>query len=318
MGCGIKNRKVGRWLAVCSVHLMGVLVFVIISGCSPSSSLPLGSRKNPIKFYFTPSIDAQEVSTKAEVFTRLLERETGYTIVSAVPLSYVVLVETFGTNRCDVACMNSFGYLLANQKFGARARLRVLRNGESTYRGEIIARVDSGINNIRDIDKKKFAFTDPSSTSGYLLPLNMFKAKNISLAERVFAMRHDNVVVMVYQKKVDAGACYYAPPGKDGKLTDARARVMTQFPDVAEKIKIIELTDEIPNDPIVFRKGLPTEIEEKIVDGIVRIMDTEEGKKAFSSIYSVNGVSPVSDSNYDVLRRLLASTGVTVESLVKK
>ena len=54
-------------------------------------------------------------------------------------------------------------------------------------------------------------------------------------------MKHDNVVTMVYQKQVDAGATYYSPPDKTGEFLDARARYKNQYPDIFEKVKIIDL-----------------------------------------------------------------------------
>lgn len=256
------------------------------------------------------------MAVQAEKFAGLLEKETGYSIISAVPSSYIIVAEGFGTNKCDIAFMNSFGYILAHQKYGANALLRVLRNGEDTYRGEIIAHVDSGINSIKDIGNKRFAFTDPSSTSGYLLPLKLFRENDIKPAEYIFAMRHDNVVVSVYQKKVDAGACFYAP-SENGEIKDARARVKTQFPDIEEKVKIIGLTDPIPNDPIVFRKDLSKEIRDRIVNAIKKITSTEEGRKTFISLYSANGVTDTKDSDYDMLNQLLNSAG-SAEDYLKK
>lgn len=294
-----------------------LFIILLLSACANINSNPLGSKDNPIKFYFTPSIDASEVSTKADKFIKLLEKESGYCISLAVPTSYVVIVESFGTNKCDIACMNSFGYVLAHNKYGANALLRILRNGESFYKGEIISHIDSGIKTIKDINKKKFAFTDPSSTSGYLLPLKLFKENQVTPGEYVFAMRHDNVVTMVYQKKVDAGACFYSPPEK-GKIKDARARVSTQFPDIEDKVKIIQMTESIPNDPIVFRKALPQDIKNKMVKALVKIMNTEEGKDVFSSIYSANGLIETEDKDYNVLNKLLEITGQSTDELLKK
>jgi phosphonate transport system substrate-binding protein len=293
------------------------LLFSLLS-CSSSSSKSLGSKENPIKFYFTPSLDANDVSIRADKLMRLLEKESGYSFSSAVPISYMVVVEAFGTARSDIAWMNSFGYLLANEKYGAEARLRILRNGESFYRGQIIAHVDSGIKEIKDIDQKKFAFTDPSSTSGYLLPLKLFNQMGIHPSEQIFAMRHDNVVAMVYQRKVDAGACFYSPPNNSGRITDARSRVMTQFPDVEEKVKIVGVTDPIPNDPIVFRKDIPLEIKQKVEEAILRLLATEVGRDAFYALSSGDGVVQTRDEDYDVLRELVSFTGKSVQELVSR
>jgi phosphonate transport system substrate-binding protein len=301
-------------LAILSI----VLLAVSLLSCSFPSPASLGSKENPIKFYFTPSLDANDILVQADRLMKLLERETGYFFSYAIPTSYIVVVEAFGTSRSDIAWMNSFGYLLAHQKYGAEARLRILRNGESSYRGEIITHVDSGINEITDLNKKKIAFVDPSSTSGYLLPLKLFKENDVRLGEQVFAMKHDNVVAMVYQRKVDAGACFYSPPDEAGRIKDARSRVMTQFPDVEEKVRIIKITDPIPNDPIVFRKDIPLQIKLKVEKALINLLRSEEGKRALYAISSTDGMMLASDEEYNVLRELISLTGKDIQELVSQ
>ncbi len=98
------------------------------------------------------------------------------------------VVEAFGTKRADIAAINTFGYMLAHEKYGAEARLTVLRHGLATYQAMFVAKSDSKIKSIDDLAGKKIAFVDPASTSGYLLPLKMLKDKNISPKETVFAL----------------------------------------------------------------------------------------------------------------------------------
>jgi phosphonate transport system substrate-binding protein len=51
--------------------------------------------------------------------------------------------------KADIAGINTFSYLLANSKYGAEARLRIVRAGnETTYKGQFITRTDSGIDDI--------------------------------------------------------------------------------------------------------------------------------------------------------------------------
>jgi len=214
--------------------------------------------------------------------------------------------------------MNSFGYLLANQKYNAHARLRALRYGEDSYKGQIIAHVDSGINELKDLAGKKFAFTDSSSTSGYMFPLKIIKDAGVELGNTTFAIKHDSVVTMIYQKQVDAGATYYSPPAEDGTIRDARSRVKTQFPDVEEKIKIISITEPIPNDPFVFRDGLPEEIATKFIDALKKYIATPDGQQSFKNIYSVEGVVDTTDEAYDGLRQMIKAIDVNVEEQLKK
>jgi phosphonate transport system substrate-binding protein len=302
------------------IYLLPVSLFVIISSSRDLNEGELGTRTNPIKIYFTPSVDARKISTNARELVKFLEAETGYYFATALPSSFIAVVEAFGTKKADIAGINTFSYLLANSKYGAEARLRIVRAGnETTYKGQFIAREGSGIDNIEDLRGRSIAFVDPSSTSGYILPKALLDSKGITPSETVFAMRHDNVVTMVYQKQVDAGATYYAPPDLvTGEILDARMRVLEQFPDVEKKIKIIGFTEDIPNDPWVFRRDMDERIKEKVINALLKFVATEEGQKALYEIYDVTSLMRTNDADYDILRDMLSELNIQVESYVKK
>ena len=266
---------------------------------------PPGFPKNPIKLYFTPSIDAQTITKESATFVQYLEKESGLFFEVGVPASYIAVVEAFGSKRADIAVMNSPSYLMVNKKYQARALLKVIRYGKDHYRGQIIVGADKNINSIKDLHNKSFAFTDPNSASGHYLPKKILEDHGIVPSHTTFANKHDNVVTMVYQGQVDAGATYYATPSKDGKIRDARLRVKTQFPDVEKKVKILTITDPIPNDIFVFRKDLPQEITQKFIHSLKKYIATPEGKSVFKAIYSVEGVADTQDKDYDRLRNVL-------------
>ncbi|MEO5668446.1 MAG: phosphate/phosphite/phosphonate ABC transporter substrate-binding protein [Bdellovibrionota bacterium] len=276
----------------------------------------LGSAENPIKMYFVPSVDVKAIEDNTKILKGYLEANTPYKYEIAIPASFVAVVEAIGTNRADIAALNTFGYLLANERYGANAKLTVIRFGLPTYQAQFIAKADGPIKTLADIAGKKIAYVDPASTSGYLLPLKVLKDKNITPAESVFAMHHDAVVSMIYQGQVDAGATFYSPPS-EGKIQDARRLVLTQYPDVEKKIKIIELTESIPNDPIVFRKDLPAEISTKVVAAFENFIKTPEGKDAFYKLYGVTDFKVAKDSDYDGVRAMLKAAGANAEDLAK-
>ncbi|MBT3584499.1 MAG: phosphate/phosphite/phosphonate ABC transporter substrate-binding protein [Halobacteriovoraceae bacterium] len=294
-----------------------LILALLLSLFSCQQDSELGSRNNPVKLYFTPSVDAGTIATNSQDFIRFLEKETGLYFKTGIPTNYIAVVEAFGSERADIGVMNSFGYIMASEKYGAVAKLKVLRYGEPHYRGQILAHVDSGIKTIKDIHGKKFAFTDSSSTSGYMFPLKILRENKVEPSNTVFAMKHDNVVTMIYQKQVDAGATYYSPPAADGKIRDARARVKIRFPDVEEKIKIIDITDEIPNDPFVFRKGLSAKIADSFIAALKKYLLTDSGKKVFKDIYSVDGIVPATDNDYDVLRQMIKTIDLDPSKMVK-
>ncbi|PIU00778.1 MAG: phosphate/phosphite/phosphonate ABC transporter substrate-binding protein [Bdellovibrionales bacterium CG10_big_fil_rev_8_21_14_0_10_45_34] len=288
----------------------------LFSACTTEKA-ELGTADNPIKFFFVPSVDAMTLEDTGRIVQAYLEENTPYKYKVSIPASYVAVVEAFGTERADVASLNTFGYVLAHEKYKAQARLTVIRFGEDTYKAQIVALKDGPIKKLEDVDGKKFAYVDPASTSGYLMPAKLFMDKGIKPADYMFAKKHDNVITMIYQKQVDAGATFYSPP-EDGKIQDARRLVKTQFPDVEDKVKIVALTDAIPNDPIVFREGMPEEMKQTIVDALLKFVKTEQGKDALYKLYGVTDFKVCTDEKYDGVREMLKALGKSAHELVEK
>lgn len=295
--------------------LFAVVSFALITACT-SKKAELGTAENPVKLYFTPSVDAKVIEDNSKTLKAYLEANTPYKFEVVIPQSYVAVVESFGTKRADIAAINTFGYLLANEKYGAEARLTVLRHGSATYQSQFIAKEGSSIKSIADLKGKKVAFVDSSSISGYLLPMKILKEKGIEPSETVFASKHDNVVSMIYQGQVDAGATFYSPPA-DGEIQDARRLVKTQYPDVEKKVKIIDLTESIPNDPIIFRKELTEEMKTKVIETFQKFIATPEGKDAFKKIYGVDDLKVATDKDYDGVRAMMKLLGKKAEEALK-
>lgn len=285
-----------------------------LMGCQPAGEL--GSRTNPVRLYFTPSVDADTIASNSREFIRFLEDETGHYYTTGIPTSYIAVVEAFGSGRADIGAMNSFGYLMAHERYGAQAHLKMIRHGVDYYQGQIVVRADSGIETLADLNGKRFAFTDPASTSGYLFPLKMLLDENVTLSHETFAMKHDNVITMVYQGQVDAGSAYYSAPAADGSIRDARQRVVTQFPDVTEQVRILAVTDKIPNDPFVFRHDLPADIRDSFIAAVKKFLATEQGRDIFRNIYSVEGLVDATDDDYRPLREMIRTIEIDTESLV--
>lgn len=294
--------------------ILSLVIAVVLGSVSCTKKrAEVGSQDNPVKLFFVPSVDVKVIEDSSKKVKEYLEKETGYKFEISIPQSYIAVVEAFGTDRADVAALNTYGYYLARTKYKAEARLTILRHGSNTYQSQFIVKAGSSIKSLEDFKGKKIAFVDPASASGYLLPLKMLRDKGVEPGEVVFAMKHDNVVSMVYNGQVEVGATFYSP-AFEGKIEDARRLVKTQYPDVEDKVKILQLSDPIPNDPIVFRANLPEEMKTKIANAFVSFVKTPEGKAAFKAIYGVDDFKPVTDAEYDSV----LSLGKLSEEVMKK
>ncbi len=291
------------------------IALIFLQSCTNRHEI--GSKENPIKFYLVPAQDRQALLDNGDILKTYLEKELGKHFTVELPTSFIAVIEAFGSKRADVAMMNTFGYILAHDKYQVEAKLRVVDGGRDQYHGQIITRADSKIKSIKDLSGKKFAFVDPASASGYLLPLGLFKKENIKLKEQVFAGRHDAVVSAVYQKQVDAGATFNSPIDGASVPQDARKLVKIQFPDVFEKIRILELTGPIPNDPVIFRKDLPDALKNEIVAALKKYIKTDEGSKVLYNMYHFTDFKDASNADYDSVRKYLTELGKSAQDFMK-
>ncbi|WP_374077086.1 phosphate/phosphite/phosphonate ABC transporter substrate-binding protein [Bdellovibrio bacteriovorus] len=293
-------------------------ILILMSSCflmSCTSHEQLGGEKNPIHFALVPGQDTAVLLENGKLLEKWIHQQTGLHVKMQVPVNFVAVVEALGSQRVDVAILNTFGYLLAHDKYGANARLIGVNLGRSEYWGQIITK-DPKIKTLQDLNGKKIAFVDPASTSGYVLAAKLFKDENIKLGEVIFAGKHDSVVTMVYQGRVDAGATYHTP-AEDGVPQDARRLVKDQYPDVFEKIRILKMTGPIPSEPVVFRKDFPKDLQEKIVVALKSFPTTPEGAKALKNLYHLTGFKDCTDKDYDETRKILLDLGKKVQDLVK-
>lgn len=292
-----------------------ITICLFITNCTIQEK-PLGSKENPIKIYFMPGENQEKVSKSAEILKNFLEKDTNYSINAIVSSDYISIIEGFGHKKVDIAFINTFGYLLTNDCCRAEAYLKVLRGKNiKSYKGEIITHKDSGIKKIEDLNGKTIAFTNQYSTAGFILPLKLFQDKKIKPGKTVFAQWYNKVIMMVYNREVDAGAVYYEPP-ENGNIKDARSELLDQFPDIEQKVIILTTTDEVPNNPIAFRKDLPEEIKTRMIGAFIKFVRTNEGLKALKDTYDITGFDIAKDSDYNSVRNILQSLGKDVEDLV--
>lgn len=267
-------------LRVAALALAAVLVLgIAAAGPSP---VPAQTR---LVMAFVPSGEASTILESGNRISHLLEMATGYQFQSVVATSYAGVIEAMGANRADIGWLNTFSYVIAHQKYGVEVRLVTVRFGLPYYRAEIITQATSGINGLADLRGKRFAFVDPASTSGYLFPVAGLKKAGYDpqkfFGQTIFAGSHNNVVLAVYQGRVDAGSVF----------EDARGSVQKTLPDVMQKVKVVWKSDPIPNDTVSFRKGLPEDVKAKVATALLRFSQTPAGLDALKSLYEIEALA---------------------------
>jgi phosphonate transport system substrate-binding protein len=293
------------------------LALILLAACGfglfANAMADLGTEKNPIVWAYVPSGDTAKVSAGAQSVADLLHARTGLYFRTFVATDYVGVIEALKANppKAQMTSLATAAYILAADQKVSQAALVSVRNGSAFYNGQIIARADSGIKTLADIKGHTFARVDPLSASGWIIPSLMLKGAGLNLdtdIKIVDAGSHPGVVTAVYSGQADAGACF----------VDARANIQADHPDVMDKVVVIKVSGNIPNDGVQFSPVMPQKLRDQIVDALLAIAATPEGKVAINTAYQWTALEKHDDSFYDGFRQVLQAAGVTADVMFPK
>lgn len=224
--------------------------------------------------------------------------------------------------------------LLASEHPEVLKNTRILFTTEETvserstvYYGCVYARTDSGVSRLSDLRGRSFAFSDETSTSGHIFPRLLLERRGVGLGRVYYAGGHPNVVQAVWDGKAVGGSAFYSPPSeqqlRDGlPVGDARYLLMKRMNDAVrrrellEQIRILALTDPIPNDLCAVRRDFPEATWETFHGSLLRFLQTPAGREAFFDLLAGVAVETSSDSAFDGFRSALEVAGMDADSLL--
>ena len=401
-----------------------------------------------IRMLFVPSVEQGTLARRGNELAEFVRKDAGLVIRSAVPTSYAAVVQALGTGQADIAWVPAFAYVVAHARYGAEARLQVVREAEryavvvtrggagepagladlakkriafpksfspelratllpeldrwapgwievpaaddkdavqqlldradavdaaasswvfsgpkdlvgdgrklleydrpgtlektriafktseaarervTVYYGSVLTRTDSGVSRLEDLNGRPFAFSDATSTSGYIFPLNLLNASSVKLGHVYFAGGHANVIQAVADGKVAGGSSFYSPPGKVNEVehtyvADARHLVMKRMTtDEArlaflDEVRVLALTDPIPNDVCCVRRGFPRATWDRFERSLQKFIATPEGLRAYLDLVAAVAARPSDDATFDGFRSALRATGVSAVQLLE-
>jgi phosphonate transport system substrate-binding protein len=144
------------------------------------------------------------------------------------------------------------------------------------------AKIDSGINSMDDAKGKTFAFADPNSTSGYLVPGAELTAKYGKLEEYFSEVKmsggHEQTIVGVSNGDFAAGVSWADGLGnwEDGYNSGAfRKAADAGLVDMSNLVEIWR-SAVIPEGPMVLRKALPADVKDKVTALTADLWETDK------------------------------------------
>jgi phosphonate transport system substrate-binding protein len=254
-----------------------------------------------LTFALLSTESAPEVTRRWEPILAQLEKDLGVTVKPIMASDYRGTIEALKFKKAEIGHLGPKSYVEAtNDNYANVEPVVQIRhsNGSLGYRSCLIVHTDSDIFSPEDIGGKTFAFNDPNSTSGYLVPMTMFLNEmginpKQHFSKLTFSGSHEASILAVMHKKVEVAS--------------------TNLPDVQQltregkvprgALRIIWVSKLIPNDPIVVRKDLPDSLRQAIQDALVAM--PEKHPEVFTAAGSIiGGFQKVDDAKYQVIREL--------------
>lgn len=241
-----------------------------------------------------PPEDGREVYQQSQAMLQRLSQKIGIEVKAFVTTDSTGVIEALRAKRADVGYMGPFAYILATSvaDVEAFAIAEPKKTGKTAYHSLVITHKDSGYSSLSQLKGKSFAFTEPASASGFLVPKAGLLKEGIDadkfFGNVIFSGGHDNNGLAVANRKIDAAAI------ADTIYDSMIARKMID----KDKINVLWKSPPIPESPFVWRKDLPQELKAKIAAGLADMRDV-----SWSYHGPINGFKPTNDKEYDVLRQ---------------
>ena len=245
------------------------------------------------------------IPTEANVLTQwqpvvaYLEEQLGVEVETFVGTDYTATIIAAKNNKLDVVWLGPKSYVKARTQ-GAELQPVVKWINEDTniagYNSLLITHKDSGITTIEEAKGRTFAFNDPESTSGFLVPTVFFLEREIEpqeyFSEVYFAGSHEATALAVANGKVDLAS----------NNNETLPRLIDIGKVAEDDVRIIWESPLIPTDPVSVQASLPDSFKEAVQEAFLSY-DDPEGLKELS----IRGWIPATDADYDVIRTLEAT-----------
>ncbi len=199
----------------------------------------------------------------------------------------------------NIAFICAGPYVKDHDKFGAELLVAPQSYGEPFYYAYIIAPKDSSAKNIGDLKGKKFAFTDPKSNTGKLVPEFMVakrfnKTPEEFFSEVIYTKSHDKSIEAVAKKLADGASI-------DSLIYDYAAKKNPVFTSMT---RIVEKSPPYGIPPVVVTKNVDPKLREQIKNAFLNMHNDPKGKAILDSIMVDKFIIP-KDSDYNSVREMI-------------
>lgn len=300
--------RIGGFLAAC---LLGWLALGA-GGCGSdpdqvtvdfSKTLPLtrptpqASETGTLRGAVAAMISPRETFIHYRQLLAYLAHKSGKDLEFVQRKTYEEINELLGKGEIDLAFICSGPYAFTKARYGFVPLAVPEVQGSTSYRAYLIVNRDSPFHQLQDLKGQTFAFTDPDSNTGRLVPTfwlaDLQQRPETFFKQIIYTYSHDNSILAVARGLV-AGA---AVDGLVWEYYQATNPIFTS------KTRIIKKSEPYGIPPLVVSRHLPAAERERLQEALLSMHQDPEGKKILAGLL-IDRFLPLQEEWYEPIRSM--------------
>ena len=307
-----------RWTALLASSILSA---GMLASCSGGDTPSTGTVDSPaaaggscapemaeLDFGIISTESQDNLKPKWEPFLKAMEEEIGRPVNGFFATDYAGVIEAMGAGKIQLAWYGGKSYIEAAERSEAEAFAQTVNeDGTKGYYSHLITNTENPI--VAEIDLEQgngdeyvtqnasnltFAFNDPNSTSGFLVPsYYVFAEKGVNpeqaFSELIFAGSHEATAQAIANNQVDVAT----------NNSESMLVLEEGDPEAFEKIQIVWTSPIIPSDPLAYRSDLPDCLKTEIKDFFYGYKDP-----AVLGALDWQGFDEATDADWNTVREL--------------
>jgi len=234
----------------------------------------------------------------------------GYDVRLIQRRTYREVNELFLKGQLDLAFICTGPYVTGRRLYGFEGLATPVIRGQPYYQSYLIVSKHSTVERMEQLRGKSFAFTDPDSNTGSLVPRYWLAVMDESPAtffsNSIYTYSHDNSIMAVARSLVDAAAV----DGHQWEYFNLRNPQYTRMTRVIKKSKLFG------NPPLVASVNLEVNLKTSIRNVLFTMHKDPQGKRILDHLL-IDRFEPPDDAWYQPVRDMVAKIRTDNDAPVK-
>jgi phosphonate transport system substrate-binding protein len=298
--------------------LLSFALVALISGCGGDADY------KPVDFSKTVPIAQPDTGTPQEQVLRVavaamvspketfvyykelldyIGKQTGHSVQLIQRRTYEEVNSLFPKGEIDLAFICTGPFAASRERLGFEALATPLVRGQPFYQSYLIVPKDSSYQKIEDLKGRVFAFTDPDSNTGAMVPrfwlAQLGETPESFFSKTIFTYSHDNSILAVAKGLVDAAAV-------DGHQWEYFERFSPVY---TSKTRVIRKSQPFGSPPLVASDRLRVDVRSKIQELMLSMHTDPDGKRILENLLIDRFVAP-REEWYEPARAMIAGLPV--------